>query len=47
MKLKKALLLLKEQEIYSIMRHDDSDNNDYLDYFYDTGSERTTNFEPK
>lgn len=35
------------QEIYSIMRHDDSSNDDYLDYFYDTGSERTTNFESK
>ena len=33
------------QEVYSIMRNDDSSDEDYLDYFYDTGSERTTNYQ--
>lgn len=32
-------------EVYSIMRHDDSKDEDYLDYYYDTGSENTTNYE--
>ena len=32
------------QEVYSIMRNDDSSDEDYLDYFYDTGSERTTDY---
>ena len=33
------------QEVYSIMRNDDSSDEDYLDYFYDTRSERTTNYQ--
>ena len=30
------------QEVYSVMRCDDSSDEDYLSYFHDTGSERTT-----
>ena len=30
------------QETYSIMRHDESNVSEYLAYYYDTGTERTT-----
>lgn len=32
------------QEVYSIMRHDDCSDDDYLDYFYDTGAEKTREY---
>ncbi|MDC0087971.1 DUF4288 domain-containing protein [Akkermansiaceae bacterium] len=34
------------QEVYSIYRHDDSSDEDYLSYFHDTGAEKTTEYNP-